>query len=81
MVVIKYPKFVQTGQHTNVPVCPASTAVSFVTNFDAGNIPVVVCNLSSTCGWAGATNATTAGFDLWAQNAGTCEWIAIYQSI
>jgi len=79
MVVIKYPKFVQTGTHPNVPVCPTTTAVSFTTNFD--DIPVVVANLTSTCGWAGATNATTAGFDLWAENTGTCNWIAIYQSL
>ncbi len=81
MPLIKYPKFVQTGTHTNVPVCPTSTAVTFANEFDAGNMPVVMANLSSTCGWAGATNITTAGFELWAQNAGTCEWLAIYQSI
>jgi len=79
--IIKYPKFVQTGTVTNVPVCPTTTAVSFAVNFDEGNIPVVVANLTSTCGWAGATNATTAGFDLWAQNTGTADWIAIYQSL
>ena len=64
-----------------MPVCPTSTAVTFANEFDAGNMPVVMANLSSTCGWAGATNITTAGFELWAQNAGTCEWLAIYQSI
>ena len=81
MVLIKYPKFVQTGTHPDVPACPSSTAVVFVNEFDVGNMPIVMANLSSTCGWAGATNVTTAGFDLWAQNAGTCEWLAIYQSI
>lgn len=81
MTVIKYPKFVQTGTHTNVPACPSTTAVTFEVEFNVGNIPVVVANLSTTCGWAGATNVTTAGFDLWAQNTGTCEWIAIYQSV
>ena len=81
MPLIKYPKFVLTGIHTNVPACPTTTAVTFANEFDAGNMPVVVANLSSTCGWAGATNITTAGFDLWAQHSGTCEWLAIYQSI
>lgn len=81
MVTIKYPKFVQTGQRTDVPACPTTTAVAFSFNFDSGNIPVVVCNLSSTCGWARASNATTAGFNISAQYSGTAEWIAIYQSV
>ena len=79
MVVIKYPKFVQTGTHTNVPICPSSTAVAFIVEFD--DIPVVVANLTSTCGWAGASEITTAGFELWAENTGTADWIAIYQSL
>ena len=79
MAVVKYPKFCQTGTHTNVPACPSTTAVSFSIEFD--DTPVIVANLTSTCGWAGATNITTAGFDLWAENTGTCGWIAIYQSI
>ena len=79
MTLIKYPKFVQTGTHPNVPACPTTTAVTFTSNFD--DIPVVVANLTSTCGWAGATNATTAGFDLWAENTGTADWIAINQSL
>lgn len=86
MPLIKYPKFVLTGTHTNVPACPSTTAVTFANEFEpattnAFDMPVVMANLSSTCGWAGATNVTTAGFDLWAQNAGTCEWLAVYQSI
>ena len=79
MVLIKYPKFVQTGQRTDVPACPTTTAVAFAVSFDS--IPVVVCNLSSTCGWARANNTTTAGFNITAQYAGTAEWIALYQSI
>jgi len=79
MATIKYPKFVQTGIRTDVPACPTTTAVTFVVAFDA--VPVVVCNLSSTCGWARASNATTAGFNISAEYAGTAEWIAIYQSV
>ena len=86
MTLIKYPKFVQTGQHTNVPACPTTTAITFSTPFvpattAESDMLVVMANLSSTCGWAGATNVTTAGFDLWAENAGTAEWLAVYQSI
>ena len=79
MVVIKYPKFVQTGIRTDVPACPTTTSVSFVVNFD--DIPVVVANLTSTCGWARASETTTAGFNLSAQNTGTANWIAIFQSL
>ena len=79
MVVIKYPKFVLTGIHTNVPVCPTTTAVTFTSNFD--DIPVVVSNLTSTCGWARTSETTTAGFNLSAQYTGTASWIAIYQSL
>lgn len=79
MPLIKYPKFAQIGCHPDVPVCPSTTAVTFETAFD--DIPVVVTNLSSTCGWAGATNVTTAGFNIWAQNAGTAQWIAMYSCL
>ncbi len=79
MVVINYPKFVLTGTHPNVPVCPTTTAISFTVNFD--DAPVVVANLTSTCGWARASETTTAGFNLSAQYTGTAGWIAIYQSL
>jgi len=79
MAMIKYPKFVQVGTHCNVPACPTTTAVTFETVFD--DIPVVMANMSSTCGWAGATNITTAGFDFWAENSGTAQWVAIYSCL
>ena len=79
MVTIKYPKFVQTGQRTDVPACPTTTAVAFPIEFD--DIPKVVCNLSSTCGWARASDTTTAGFNISAEHTGTAEWIAMWSNI
>jgi len=79
MATIKYPNFVQTGKRTDVPACPTTTAVIFAIAFD--DIPKVVCNLSSTCGWARASHVTTAGFNLSAQYTGTAEWIAIWSNV
>jgi len=79
MVLIKYPKFVLTGQD-NIAVAGSTTHIAFVQNFDVGNIPVVVA-CPSTLTDIMVENKTTAGFDVAVAAACTAHWIAIYQSL
>jgi len=77
MVVVKYPKFVQTGQD-NVAVAGTPTPIAFAQNFD--DIPVVVA-CPSTLTDIMVADKTTAGFNVTVAAACTAHWIAIYQSI
>ncbi len=79
MVTIKYPKFVQTGQD-NVATAGSTTAIAFNTNFDAGDIPVVVAT-PNTLTDIMVANKTTAGFDVAVAAACTVHWIAIHQDV
>ena len=79
MALIKYPKFVLTGQD-NIAVAGSTTHIAFTSNFDAGNIPVVVA-CPSTLTDCMVANKTTAGFDIAVAAACTAHWIAIYQSL
>ena len=74
MVLVKYPKFVQVGQH-NVAVAGTTTAIAFEVNFD--DIPVVVA-CPSTLTDIMVTGKTTAGFNVAVAAACTAHWIAIY---
>jgi len=76
MVLIKYPKFVQTGT-ANI-TAGTSTTVSFSFNFD--DIPVVVAT-PSTLTDVMVNNVSTAGFDVMTAATTTISWLAIYQSI
>ena len=78
MVIVKYPKFVQTGQ---IQVAAGSTTeIAFPQNFDAGNIPVVVA-CPSTLTDCMVTGKTTAGFGVAVAASSIVHWIAIYQSL
>lgn len=83
--MIKYPKFVQVGQHsiavagttTHIAfeICPGSTANAF---FD--DIPVVVAT-PNTLTDIMVANKTTAGFDVAVAAACTIHWHAIYSCL
>ena len=75
--MIKYPKFVQVGQHS-IAVAGTTTAIAFQVNFD--DIPVVVAT-PNTLTDIMVANKTTAGFDVAVAAACTIHWHAIYSCL
>ena len=75
--MIKYPKFVQVGQH-NVAVAGSTTAIAFEVNFD--DIPVVVA-CPDTLTDCMVANKTTAGFDVAVAAVCTVHWNATYSCL
>ena len=75
--MIKYPKFVQVGQHS-IATAGTTTAIAFEQNFD--DIPVVVAT-PNTLTDIMVANKTTAGFDVAVAAACTIHWHAIYECL
>jgi len=75
--MIKYPKFVQVGQH-NVAVAGTSTHIAFEVDFD--DIPVVVAS-PSTFTDCMIELKTTAGFNVAVAASCTVHWIALYSCL
>ena len=73
-MLIKYPKFVQVGQHS-IAVAGTTTHIAFEVNFD--DIPVVVAT-PSTLTDIMIENKTTAGFDVAVAASCSIHWHALY---